>query len=286
MRRLFFGIAGLLLGFFALNYCSTLTYGQPDSDYYVYASRTLREGRGLLNAPVSARSQAYFGVEDQPMTTWPPLYPTLLSLFDNPVLGARVINAVSLVLTLILLVSFLRLLLPDRVGLWGGIMVAALLSEPFHTVFTTLLSDSVFLPLTLFWLLLLCSKTTRRTALLSGVCASLMFLERYVGVIALPFGLLVYLATRQGRHVSLLYVLLPAVVIFAWLGRNFVLTGNLTGHSMPAWYDLGQARAQSSGTLISWIPLLVLGCGAGWLVDLGGRQWIKHVRFPSFSALF
>lgn len=143
--------AVLLLG---LLYTDLMQAAGNDAYYYLYAADTLRAGQGMLTWPdAPAEAVAVIGAGPY-LTTWPPLYPLLLSLFPATWLGAQVVNLSAFLLSAWLAWRLLILYVPHRGLRWGGLL-AVLISPPFQSAYTIPLTESLFITLTLAWVVLL-----------------------------------------------------------------------------------------------------------------------------------
>ena len=99
-----------LLGIFLL-FIGCLIYTSPiyldsssgDPWYYVYAANSVREGKGLLNYDSDNTEFArVLGAPNTPFATWPPMYSFMLATLGGTFQSARILNAISLWGTFIL----------------------------------------------------------------------------------------------------------------------------------------------------------------------------------------
>jgi hypothetical protein len=200
----------------------------PDSVSYISAARDLAAGR----APT--------GWNGDPYVFWPPIYPTLLAILlaaGVAVPGATLlVNAVTFGLTV-----------------WGtgrvvergtgrrdlGILAAglALMSPVLLRVSTMAWSEPLFIVLMLASLASLAEHLeTRSTAplIIAGAMASLAVLTRYIGlalvIAAIPLILRgAGIPVRRRVRYAIAYAAVAILPVAAWITRNTLLTGTLTG---------------------------------------------------------
>ena len=104
------GVLALLAGFIVFN--ATAQYGiglSQDSVVYIAAAQNLVTGQGLS------------GLDGNPVTLWPPLYPSLLAFFvwllkTDVVVVARYLNVLFSFLVVLLAVSYTHLDVYKRQG--------------------------------------------------------------------------------------------------------------------------------------------------------------------------
>lgn len=236
-----------------LVYTASMRLACCDAYYYLYGAETLHAGQGLLTWP-DAPPEAVAVIGSGPyLTTWPPLYPLLLSLFPTPWIGAQVVNLAAFLLAAWYAWRLLRAYVPN-LALRAGGFVAIVLSPPFQSAYTLPLTESLFIALTLMWLDLL--PRSRRSVVPVAVVTLALVMQRYVGVVMLSLGIVyvaVYSGGWRGVRRAILYMLPSVAALAAWFYRNYALTGTLTGHSV-------------SGSYLDYAASSMLEYGARWLV--------------------
>jgi 4-amino-4-deoxy-L-arabinose transferase-like glycosyltransferase len=159
----------------------------PDSVNYIGAARNLMQGRGL--------TLPFGRLAGEPVTHWPPLYPTLLAGLGrtNPDLltDARLLNAALFGLLIFLVGYAIRSHTRSFwIPLFGAFLVLA--SMDMVDIHVHVWSDALFLLLSLAGLLFLARHlVSSRMGLLvsSAALAALAFLTRYAGVALILAGL-------------------------------------------------------------------------------------------------
>ena len=169
----------------------------PDGVGYVQAARNLSAGHGYVHG-AGAGSYA-------PTTHWPPFYPVLLSLPAraglDPLPGARLMGAVLLALTVLLLGWLVR----TRTGgsLWAMLFVAAatVCVQPMLWVHTMVLSEPPYMLLSMLALAALAfhmDKPSWHVLALAALAAGAAFMTRYVGLALVATGTLGLVLWRVG----------------------------------------------------------------------------------------
>jgi hypothetical protein len=252
-RRSFTAGLALLLGLAAALWLQPLipsgSLTTPDSLHYLHAARSLRVGQGLTMVDGSLWSDKAY----RPFTTWPPLYPVVLSLavsgHERPEVGAGHLATILFALTVALFFLAARRLGRPLIAVAATLLFAV--NSAVLTVYAYTWSEQLFLPLALAaWLAL--DAALRRSPrcplrrgwwawwphLAAGVALAVATYTRYIGLALFPV-LLVPLAasrssSRDGRHPAPVRpvaasLLLAAAVIAPLLIRNLVLTGHWGG---------------------------------------------------------
>ena len=290
--------AGLALG-------RQATYGallNLDAVAYIAVARNLLAGEGLV------------GYGGDVYITWPPLYPLTLAgaslgRFD-PLAVAGPLNAGIFGLTIFVVGRYLqRRLAAGYLAAWACFAIA--LAMPLVGLAAAALSEPLFI-------LLATLALTRaddylgegKMAALAWAAAfsALAWQTRYIGVVVPAFiGLAVLL---QGsvplgdrlRRVAV-FGLIAGLPMAAWLGRNYLLTGDFTAHETPVDYSLfgialdalgkfwgwayynpawvrvdglGFLSAASAGLLIGALGAIVAGCV--WARGAQGGTWPARAR--------
>lgn len=219
------------VGGFVVVWLATARYGigvSPDSVSYISAARNLLVGEGLVR---------FDGLQ---FVLWPPLFPALLALIGlpgiDPLLGSRLLNAAAFGLSVPVAALLLRRCLQSRALAAIG-TVAVLSAPPLLYVATKAWTEPVFVLLALSLALFLSRwlETARpRDLVLAVVAAALLPLDRYIGAALVPVAALAVLLWRPGPwrgrvRPALLLLGVPLVALGAWLLRNHLVAGAVTG---------------------------------------------------------
>jgi len=229
--------------------------GDPFS--YLYAAQTLRAGEGLRNYDFDDPfAQTIAGPANAPFTTWPPLYPMILSLFGADLYAARALNAVSLWVTLILM-----WILYGDYGVWRSVRIAtgivylALLVGDRQTLLSAS-SEALFYPLVLAFLIALPRVTDKRWFIVTVFLAVALPMTRYIGVSFVIVGA-ACVFWRCGLMAVLAYTL-PSVTAFSlWAARNILLTGTFTGNTQPGAYASLPIAADIWEITLTWTQAII-----------------------------
>jgi hypothetical protein len=245
-----FLVLAFLPVFFALY--ATRTTGlsiSPDSADYLSAARTLELGRGFV------------GYAGEQMTSWPPLFPAILALFQqlglSPLGAARIFNALLWGVTTLLVATWISSVarsatLAMLAALWVALSptllyyASMLWSEP---LFVALLVGALFS-------LTRCLAAPRWTNLiLAAVLAGAATQQRYAGGIAVIVGTfsLMFLRRDVGflRRIpaAFIYGLIASVPTAIWLVRNLKISGTLTGERLPSIFGFREIVSQSLSSI-------------------------------------
>ena len=212
-----------------------------DSIYYLDVSQNIADGFGLVESTYLLGPEKF-----KPLTSWPPLYPFILSFFASPHLTGPIeatrLAFVSLAITVMLMYFILRQFLGIFLALLGSLIL--LFSHPILTVFSYAWSETLFIPLLLFACLIgnFCIrfsdtiKTSRQIFCVLGLTISLVALVycRYIGIVFIIFLPLTWLLGKNKKILLKYYI--SAIVLYIGLvsillSRNFSLTGNFGGIS-------------------------------------------------------
>ena len=255
--------AGLALG-------RQATYGallNLDAVAYIAVARNLLAGEGLV------------GYGGDVYITWPPLYPLLLAAgslgrFD-PLAVAGPLNAAIFGLTIFVVGRYLqRRLTSGYLAAWACFAIA--LSMPLAGLAAAALSEPLFILLATLALAraddYLGEGKTRALAWAAAFSA-LAWQTRYIGVVVPAFiGLAILLQgsvplgdrLRRGA----LFGLIAGLPMAAWLGRNYLLTGDFTAYETPVDYSLIGIALDALGKFWGWAyynPAWVRIDGLGFL---------------------
>ncbi|HEX8890163.1 MAG TPA: glycosyltransferase family 39 protein [Pyrinomonadaceae bacterium] len=230
----FFILISTLVGFVALWHVTRSGICIiTDSSYYLMVSESL----------VKYHAFATFTPDGhiKPLTVWPPLYPSLLSLFRlisiSPAAAARWINAILFGLN-----ASLAGLLVKRVSR-GGLIVAAacallfLSSTSMLSLHWVALSEPLFIFFLLACLYSLCGylENKRLGWLLAAACAaSMAWLTRYSGISFVAAGTLAVLLLsdlKRARRIvhAALFSLTASIPNLLWMVRNQIVAGTASG---------------------------------------------------------
>lgn len=215
-----------------------------DSLVYFAAAGTIRNYGG---APLD------YGV-------FPPIYPLLLSPFADVLLGARVINVVSFLLTVALSLKLLMRYL-DTVGVVVfGLVIA--FSVPLRFVFTYALSEPLFIAMSCLLLWQMANRSSKQLILL-GLITGVLCLVRYIGLMFIP-AVLVYLILRRASAKEMaLYLVLAIVPVGVWMLRNMLLGMPPMGARTEPQFDLITSATFAARTLIGWWPAFIAAALVG-----------------------
>jgi len=243
-----------------------------DSSNYIAAAKHFLAGEG------------YVALNNDTYNWWPPLYPVVLMLVDllpsDLLETVRILHLVLFGLTVYLSGVVLHQLLPSSRGALAAGMALLCAAIPLMVDYSNLLSESIFiLLLILFFIALFCYYEQPRPvyAILATLFAAAVTLTRYIGVILILVGGMIFLFFQAGRLKkrvlqAVTFCLVASMPIGLWLGRNYLMTSTLTGVRTAATMSLQENLSQAWITFYSWyLPpdfaplflLIALGI-AGW----------------------
>ena len=199
----------------------------------------------------AAKTRQDFGALPSDYASFPPLYPLLLSLFPDIPLGAKILNVVSFALTAFLTMLVLE---PDPLtAVFVGLLLV--LSAPFQFVQTFALSEPIFIALVMLFFY----GIKQQSVMILAAATGLACLERYVGIMLIPVGMFVVWRMPEKPRVSvILYLLGAALPIGIWILRNIVLGYGPFGIRHPGLTTWGLAVSSTLGTLVTWLPYLLI----------------------------
>lgn len=271
---------------------------------------------GMHNAVAAEcllRGEVWQTTRGEVFAHWPPLFVLLLAagraLGASYEMTARVLHAVSLATTVMLAVTWSRRLAPTS---WVGWLAgAALLLQPsLLALHGTLASEPLFLALVLGSLVSAqeYSERPRGSMLaLTTVLAGLACLQRYVGVVdvAVLAALGWWSWPRSTRLRDLAVLLVGSLApLSAWLVRNVLRTGALTGFRPPSETELeaslleswsalgfawtGSADVSRSGALLAASTILLALAGGLTLLAKPSlrRRGVWALAFPAAYLVF
>ena len=221
----------------------------PDSVDYLSAARSLGLGRGFV------------GYTGEQMTSWPPLFPVLLALFQqlglSPLGAARLLNAalwgVTTLLAAVWIASVTRsVLLASLAALWIAL-------SPMLLYYASMLwSEPLFVALVvaaLYALTRCLAAPNWARVILAALLAGAAAQQRYAGGIAVIVGTfgLVFLrrdvAFARRMPAAFVYGLIASVPTAIWLARNLRISGTLTGERLPSIFGYREIVAQSLSSI-------------------------------------
>ncbi len=222
-----------------------------DTVSYLSAAESLHDSGKML------------GIDGNPMTAWTPLFPLLIYLLkllpvriENSLL---VFNLITFLLTL--WTSWLLIRLVIHSFFFRCVTMTALVfSFTLLQVFTTALSESLFL-LLINLFLLICLKINeaeqkenkRYLLLLFFTLLATAMLQRFAGIFLIPVAVVILYYNKYHRTVfntGLLFI--SGFPLAFWLFRNWKVTGTLTG-LRPAGNELFEKNIMVlSDTITSW----------------------------------
>jgi hypothetical protein len=232
---------------------ATRTWGlgvSYDSVVYVQASHDLSS----IDLP-QPRDQG-----GEPLYWWAPAYPVALKLFGGSYEGARILNALLLLLGALLIGTVTWRTVCARAGVTAGALYA--FSPAVFTAHLDLLAEPLYLVLATA---ALASIVGRRPALAGVLCAAAS-LTRHAGLPLFAAGALVL----RGRD-RLRFLVTGLALYLAWLARNQIVAGETTGR-LARWHPPGWDAIEGAGVVL--LEFLVtpgeLGSLAPPLVHPGG----------------
>jgi len=221
----------------------------PDSVDYLAAARNLGLGRGFV------------GYTGEQMTSWPPLFPAILALFEKmgfSALGAaRVLNALLWGGTTLLAAKWIASVTRSTVPAFLAALWIAL--SPMLLYYATMLwSEPLFVALVVaaLYALTRCLAVPSWTnVIVAAVLAGAAAQQRYAGGIAVIVGTfgLVFLrrdaAFLRRLPAAFVYGLIASVPTAIWLARNLRISGTLTGERLPSIFGAREIVAQSLSSI-------------------------------------
>lgn len=259
--------------------------GGGDPYYYIYASQTVREGKGFRNFPdAPPETIALIGEPDGIFATWPPGYPLLLALFTYPLIGAWVINAAAFAVSVVAAYGLARdFKVPPLVA--GAVAVAWLVSTPAQIIYRAIMTEGIFVAVLILWLRALIAAGNRQQVIVLSVTSTALFALRYSGVVAVGLGGIAVIVLTEGdivvrlRRVTL-YALLPTLFMAWWFLRNWSALGSLTGHRLPGIYDPAWETLVTIELAVGWLPTIIVFVGAMLCVDYCWHFLYLFMRLP------
>ncbi len=243
---LFFTSAAIISALLVI--ISTSLYGAGityDSTIYIALAENFNSGQSIIRSDYVAQ---------------PPLYPVILGLCgSNPQRSAHIINAFALGLTVFLSgILLLRMIGPGLLNVAGILVIIT----AGHLVFVSVMvwTEIIFIWLTVLFLLLIhvyIKKGGIPALVLMSVCAVLASYTRYIGITTVISGIFIILlisrnSLRKRIFHSLLFFILSGTPYFAWIYRNFIVSGNYFGPRLPSKYSFIKNTEQAIKIFFSW----------------------------------
>jgi hypothetical protein len=253
-RRWQLAVATLVLAGAALVLVSTAKYGAGRTpDDYVDVATSLAEGKGLVFH------------DGHPLVSQPPLYPMLLAAAGyvtrhEPAAVANLVNAALFAVAICLSAALTRGV-AQRDTLYGLLGLCAILfSRAFADVYPLVLSECLFIPLLLFYLVS-ADRYRRDSGRLSlaamTLATALACVTRYIGVslvlagaVTIMLGPKVRLRTRLTRASA--FAALALAPLGLWVARNYQVAGTLFGNRYTSGFTLAQHAARSAKAIALW----------------------------------
>jgi 4-amino-4-deoxy-L-arabinose transferase-like glycosyltransferase len=221
----------------------------PDSVDYLAAARSLGLGRGFI------------GSTGEQITSWPPLCPSILALFQqiglSPLGATRIFNALlwggTTLLAALWIASVTR---STALALLAALWIAL---SPMLLLYASMLwSEPLFVALVvaaLYALTRCLAAPSWTNVILAAVLAGAATQQRYAGGIAVIVGTfgLMFLRRDVGflRRIpaAFVYGLVASVPTAIWLVRNLRISGTLTGERLPSIFGPREIIAQSLSSI-------------------------------------
>ena len=240
-----------------------------DSPFYIAAANNL------------LAELAYTSLGGHPNPVHPPGFPALLAIAGfaslPPLQAAGWVNAAALGLAIFFGGRWLSQKIASRfLTVWACLAIAftpAVAKTALHAW-----SEPTFILCTTLALLQVdkfLSAATRSSLIWAAVFTALACMTRYIGValIALTLSLLLLqhgVAMRRKLKRMAAYTLVAAAPIGAWLTRNYLAAGTLTGYRHPASGDLSENAQLVLDVLLKWAPTAVTQSLGGVATGMAG----------------
>jgi hypothetical protein len=264
-------VAALALAGAGLVLLSTAKYGagiaSTDAFGYLDVARNLASGKGLV-----------FHTGD-PLVWWPPLYPMLLALIGSaarldPAALAHLANAA--LFALVICLSARLLLTGIRPTTTYNILgiCAVLFSIPLSRIYAQILSEVLFIPLLLLYLVFAQSYRNSGSIPVLAVMTlstALACLTRYIGVAMVPAGIMtILLATGVNHRTRVVHAIAFAALslspLVLWGVRNYRLAETFFGNRGSLAPTYTHNLVECAKTMFLWF---VPGRGAKYVALAG-----------------
>ena len=207
----------------------------PDSIQYLDVSQNISDGYGIVRNTYSLGPEKF-----KPLTTWPPLYPIILSVFDSSYTSGSVeaarLSFIILPITIILMYLLLKQTTSKFIALLFSVIF--LFSHPILTVYSYAWSETIFINLILMALLasVLCIKfssaanSPKHKFCIIVLTVSIIFLPycRYIGIIFFIIIPITFFLSKNRKPIIGYYIIsciLYIVSIGILLARNYFYSG-------------------------------------------------------------
>lgn len=247
----------------------------PDSTVYIEAARSFIAGNG-------------FFVQGQAMTSYPPVYPLLLTLIalvthGDILASARLLCMFFFGVNLILLTVAVNICTKHNLTATACAMLIFLASAPIISVHAMAWSEAPFITFSMACFVLLSgyiSSHRKYLLFLASLMAGFAAATRYVGVILFPAIIFTFilLDSRSVRHrikdmaVFLMIAILP---LASWIIRNMLLAGSTTNRRIT-FHPLIWERAKT----------LIINTMHDYILPLPFPSRIKEINFWIVMAFF
>ena len=213
-----------------------------------------------------ARSIVSWDFSEETLIWYPPFLSIILALFRwlniDMVDTARFINVIAFSLIILLVGHYLSRHIKSHFFVVGATF-AIMLSYPIISVSSFILTETLFILLTLLALVQMESFWSGRTAesglVLSAVFSALAPLTRWIGITVIATGIILILtrpafpASKKYKY-AVLYGAWSSLPLALWLARNWIVDGSLTGRrtDIASGQSLGDSLSQLGDTLHLW----------------------------------
>ena len=213
-----------------------------------------------------AKSIESWDFSEETLIWYPPLLSIILALFwwlnIDMVDTARFINVIAFSFIILLVGHYLSRHIRSHFFVIGATFVI-MLSYPIISVSSFVLTETLFILLTLFALVQMESFWSGRTAksglVLSAVFSALAPLTRWIGITVIVTGIILILTcpafpARKRYQYAVLYGAWSSLPLALWLTRNWIVDGSLTGRraDIASGQSLGDSLSQLGDTLHLW----------------------------------
>jgi hypothetical protein len=243
----------------------------------IYYISIMSYGLGITDDSINYLSAAssfpsLVKIDGTPYTEWPPLYPSILSIYKFT--GMNILNFAALLHGLIFclcIVIFNTMTKPyfKSQYIYWTFIICILFSTPLLQSFIFLWSEGIFILLiliTIYYLSSYIEKPSIANLILLIMFSMLMCMQRKSGIIFTgAFTIILYKykpETKSGLLKMLIYFIVSAAPFIWWTYRRYLISGSPTsGASLQPgriWENLGQsADVLSSWLLPDEIPLIL-----------------------------
>ena len=234
-----------------------------------------------------------------PLVGWPPLFPLLIAALGwvgiEPLEAGRWVNAIAFGLTILAAGLWLHANLRSRllVLATSGVIAASL---PLTDLASHFLTDSCFVLLTLLALIQLASflnskKDSLWPLLWAAAYTALAALTRYPGVVLIGVGVLLLLGRRTLPLTARLkdasvFGVVSSLPLAAFLTRNWVVSGSLTGPRKGSGHSLSDTLNQVGEVFREWVMPQDALDGLGYLLwTATGPDWFGALLWATIGLV-